>query len=92
MDYYLKAIEMGPENQEAWKHLGLLFLAQGEYEKAYNALKDALEKGEKSAEYYMKDYKNAVNELKEALRLEPYNQEALLLWEQVKTLCPDPCD
>ncbi|MGA1840177.1 MAG: tetratricopeptide repeat protein [bacterium] len=41
---------------------------------------------------YMKDYKGAVNALKEALRLEPYNQEALLLWEQVKTLCPDPCD
>ena len=42
--------------------------------------------------FYLKDYANALNELKEALRIQPDNQDVLLLWQQAQTLCPEPCE
>jgi tetratricopeptide (TPR) repeat protein len=89
-----------PDNVEALINLGTAYYEKKDIDSAITFWEKAegLDSENPKIHYnlglafiYMKDYKNAAT-LKEALRLEPYNQEALLLWEQAKSLCPEPCD
>lgn len=87
-----------PDNVEAFINLGTAYYEKKDIEGAIKFWKKAEELDFENpkiyynlglAFIYKKDYKSGANALKEALRLQPYNQEFLLLWEQAKSLCSD---
>jgi len=77
IDLYQKAIEINPENDEAYNNRGVSYDQLGEYKKAINSYEEAIKINPKASNTYnmgvsyqkLGEYKEAINSYEEAIKI-----------------------
>ncbi|MGA1796888.1 MAG: tetratricopeptide repeat protein [bacterium] len=90
-----------PDHVEALINLGTANYERKDYDAAISIWRRAEELDYENpkvhfnlglALFALQDYRGAVDHLREALRIEPSNQDVLVLLQEAKRLCPAPCN